>query len=139
MPSTDRASLNAIYLTEALIHTNTEAPFSKICERRRESLRQRITLFQCRPSKPRSPPKVVHISSTQSVSDTVPPRMYTPAPRGARIITVTSPRVYTSKTPAPTIIYYCTTRYRARAKKTTETQKTINIPQEEVKIISTLA
>ena len=53
-----RSELSAIELTEAPLHPNAEAQFSKIGETQSESLRQLKTLFQALLNKPGAPPRV---------------------------------------------------------------------------------
>ena len=55
--SVDRAALAAADLTEALLHPNPEAKFSKLRETQLESLRQLATLFQYCLRKPGAPPR----------------------------------------------------------------------------------
>ena len=48
MSSADSDSMVVAYLTEALIHPNTETPFSKVVETQLADLRKLATLFQYR-------------------------------------------------------------------------------------------
>ena len=104
MPSSDRAFLATVDLTEELIHKNTEAPFAKIGETQLVPLRKLETLFQCHMDKPSAPPKLEHTSPLLSSGNSAPPRMDTPAPpRVAQRINSPYPRVGKHRTPAPTI------------------------------------
>ena len=80
MYSSDRASLDATYLTESLLHPNHEALFIKFVETQLAALRQLSNLFQARLNRPCAPLWVVHISASRIVEDTAPPRVDTPEP-----------------------------------------------------------
>ena len=125
MPSVYSAYLSTTNLTEALLNTNPEAPFSHISETYLVSLRELETLFLARLNKPGAHPRVVQTSPARSVEEPSLLRVDTPVPpRVACRFTAPYPMVGTLKTPSPTIPYACTIRCRSQLNKTSM------IPQE---------
>ena len=80
MYSADCASLAASYLTEALLHPNTEVSFSQIGKTQLLYIRKIATPFQSLLNKYFAPTGVVHTSTKKNVVEPVPPRVENPAP-----------------------------------------------------------
>ena len=120
--SADQSALDSADLTEALLHTNPEAPFDKIGETQLESLRQLFTLFQSCINKPVEPPSV-----ERTARKPAPSRVNTHTPlRVDHEINTTAPILGTHQRPAPTLPLDRTTRYSSRENRGNK------IPQENL-------